>query len=219
MSQARVRVKLCGFTREADICDGVRLGADAIGLVLYEKSKRYVDIDAATRLRQKVPAFVSCVALFVNPEADYVRQVLQQVQPDLLQFHGDETPDSCDAFNHPYIKAFRVGGPSTSTSEQVLAQCLPYRQAKGWLFDSYSPDYGGTGVRFDINLLRDVLEHSRQSGQAIILAGGLTEANVAEAIRATGVFAVDVSSGIESAPGQKNEEQMQRFIHAVQQAG
>lgn len=216
MSFSRVRVKFCGFTQEDQVSTAVRLGADAIGFVLYEPSKRNVAIATAALLRRKVPAFVSSVSLFVNPEASFVREAITKVQPDLLQFHGDESAAFCESFNHPYMKAFRVGGPHTATADQVLEQCLAYQSAKAWLFDSYSPQYGGTGVRFDLSLLKKVQAYSAEQGMALVLAGGLNEHNVAQAISDTAVFAVDVSSGIESAPGHKLRSKMHAFLQAVQ---
>lgn len=215
-SFSRVRVKLCGFTQEADVDVAVRLGADAVGFVMYEPSKRNVNIATAARLRQQVPAFVSSVALFVNPTSEFVREVIERVQPDLLQFHGDESVSFCESFHHPYIKAFRVGGPASETADQVLTMCLPYQSAKGWLFDSYSPQYGGTGVRFDLSLLSAVEPYSQRCGIAMILAGGLDAENVKGALNEVAAFAVDVSSGIESAPGQKLASKMQAFLQAVQ---
>lgn len=168
---SRVRVKMCGFTKEADVIDAVRLGADAVGFVFYEPSKRFVDIETAVKLRHAVPAFVSSVALFVNPEAALVHDVIKQVKPDLLQFHGDETAEFCDSFGHPYIKAFRVGGPDSSSADQVLDNCLPYGSAKGWLFDSFSPHYGGTGVRLELSLLSGVQAYCSEHAMPLILAG------------------------------------------------
>lgn len=210
MSMGKVRVKMCGFTREEDITAAVEHGADAIGFVFYASSKRFVSLEQAAALRRHVPAFVSVVALFVNPEPRYVKDVLKVVQPNLLQFHGDESVAFCESFAHPYLKAFRVGGPHSSSARAVWEQCKDYQSASGWLFDSFSPAYGGTGVRFDTALLNEV--HKQPTARPVILAGGLDALNVGAAIQDVRPFAVDVSSGIEQAPGEKSSLRMQAFM-------
>src|SRR5690606_19817765 len=119
----RTRVKICGLTRGGDVQAAVAAGADAIGLVFYPPSRRYLDLGAATALREAVPAFVDAVALFVNPSVAEVREVIEAVRPDLLQFHGEESPDFCAQFGVRYLKGFRVGAPGQDTAEALAAHC------------------------------------------------------------------------------------------------
>lgn len=213
MQVARTRVKICGLTRLEDVDAAVLAGADAVGFVFYGASKRHVSIDQARMLRQAVPAFVSVVALFVNEDPALVRQIQQQVQPDLLQFHGDETPDYCASFNQRYIRAFRVGGPGMQTPEHVAQACIPYSAAGAWLFDTYSSGYGGSGLSFDAGLLEGVRKMTQRP--ALVLAGGLKPDTVAAAILSVQPYAVDVSSGVEQAPGIKSAERISAFMAAV----
>jgi len=212
----RTRVKICGLTREADIASAVQAGADAIGFVFYPGSKRYVAPAQAGLLRRAVPAFVDVVALFVNPDPADVQAVLDQVGPDLLQFHGDESPHDCARYGTRFLRAFRAGAPGLDTADTLAAACRAYGQASGWLFDSYSAGYGGSGQAFDHTLLAGV----RADAQArpIVLSGGLTAASVGPAIEAIRPWAVDVSSGVESAPGQKSPDKIRALIDAVRQA-
>lgn len=210
----RTRIKICGFTRSQDVIDAVNLGVDAIGIVFYPKSKRFADIAQAEQLRRYIPAFVSCTALFVNPEPNYVRAVIDNIQPDLLQFHGDETADFCASFKHAYIKAFRVGAPGQDSAVALANFCKPYIDARAWLFDSYTAAYGGSGQSFDDDLL-SVVKLAAARPQ-IILSGGLKTATIAERIRRNQPFAVDTSSAVESAPGIKDKQKMHDFIIAVQ---
>lgn len=212
----RTRVKICGMTRPEDIAAAVEAGADAVGLIFYPKSKRYVSLDLAARLRRAVPAFVDVVALFVNADDDAVKQVIEVVGPDLLQFHGDETPDACQRYGRRYMKAFRVGGPGADTAGQLARTCAAYRGAAGWLFDSYSAGYGGSGLSFEHALLQDVRADSQ--GAPLILSGGLSPDNVQPAVAALRPYAVDVSSGVEDAPGIKSAARIRAFLQAVQRA-
>lgn len=212
----RTRIKVCGLTRPQDVDAAVDAGVDAIGLVFYPESRRCLDPDQARLLRQRVPAFVNVVALFVNPQPDDVRRVLDRVGPDLLQFHGEEPPEFCDGFASRYMKAFRVGAPGQDSAPALAARCLDYPHAAGWLFDSYSAGFGGSGLRFDMSLLADV-----PHGPAVpagVLSGGLTAASVGRAIAAWQPFAVDVSSGVESAPGIKDAGLVLEFVQAVRAA-
>lgn len=209
----RTRVKICGLTRIQDVHAAVRAGADAVGLVFYPGSKRAVTIDQARELRQHVPAFVSVVALFVNAEPDYVHQVIQHVQPDLLQFHGDESPDACAAYGHRYMRAFRIGGPQMDSADLVLQAALQYPDAAAWLFDTYSAGYGGSGVAFDHGLLAAV--SASPVARPIVLAGGLDATSVADAVIPLRPYAVDVSSGVESSAGIKSESRIRAFVQAV----
>lgn len=213
---SRTRVKICGLTRPADVQTVVQAGADALGLVFYPASRRCVTLEQAAALRAQVPAFVSVVALFVNPQAADVRRVLDVVRPDLLQFHGEEPADFCRQFGVRYLKAFRVGAPGLDSPAGLAATCAGHPQASGWLFDSYSPAYGGSGHRFDAALLSQLPRG--EGGPALVLSGGLTADGVGEDIMAQRPFAVDVSSGVESAPGIKDPAKIQAFMQAVQAA-
>jgi phosphoribosylanthranilate isomerase len=211
--QARTRVKICGLTRLEDIHAAVRAGVDAIGLVLYPKSPRAVTLRQAATLRAAVPAFVNVVTLFVNASEHEVQEVIQQVQPDLLQFHGDESPQYCASFNHRYMRAFRVGGPGMDTPDGVLQACRNYPSASAWLFDSHSDGYGGSGRAFDAALLQPLRD--APDSRPWVLAGGLAPASVADAIKAIRPYAVDVSSGVETAPGIKSASKIDEFMAAV----
>lgn len=210
----RTRIKLCGFTREEDVQHAVAVGADAVGMIFFSKSRRAVGIEQAKALRALVPPFVDVVALFVNPEADYVREVIHEVNPDILQFHGTESPATCASFGKPYLKAFHVGAPGLETRQEVLEQCLRYQTAGAWLFDSFSAGFGGSGEGFDLSLLGGVVNSPQ--ARPVIVAGGLTPENVGSSIRRVRPFAVDVASGIEESPGIKSAEKMTAFIQAVQ---
>lgn len=212
--QQRVRVKICGLTRVEDVHAAVQAGADAVGLVFYPKSARAVNLSQAKKLRDAVPAFVDVVALFVNAPRSEVLAVMEQVGPDLLQFHGDESPDYCTSFGHRYIRAFGLGSPALATSEAVLESARAYSSAAGWLFDSYSSGYGGSGRALDVGLLRSV--QSAADSRPLILAGGLTPQTVAASIDSAHPYAVDVSSGVEASPGIKSAEKISAFIAAVQ---
>jgi len=196
-----VRVKICGLRRLADVAAAVEAGADAIGFVFVPESQRYIEPEAAAELCRNVPAFISRVGLFLDQEAEYVRQVLQQVPLSLLQFHGRESASYCRQFGRPYIKAVNPDSENT-----VAAVELDYSDAAGILVDSHQPGgLGGTGR---------ALDWSRVSGGRLplILAGGLNAANVHRAVKAVRPWAVDVSSGVERAPGVKDAEAIRRFI-------
>jgi len=204
------RTKICGITREQDALAAVRSGTDAIGLVFYERSLRHVGIEQAKRLTGILPPFVSVVGLFVNAEADFVRRVLASVPLDLLQFHGDETPEYCAQFERPYIKAIRV------KAGVDLLQCMSdFRSAKGLLLDAHVQGIpGGTGTTFDWALI------PKQLPLPVILSGGLDAGNVATAIRQVNPYAVDVSSGVElggaeSGKGIKDAAKIAAFINEV----
>lgn len=201
----RTRIKLCGITRPQDAAEAAACGADAIGVVFYEPSSRYVTIEQARQVIEVLPPFVSVVALFVNPEASEVREVLEKLPIALLQFHGDESPGFCEQFGRPYMKAVRVKGPDT-----VSEAFVRYPHSSGLLLDAYVPDqYGGTGQRFNWDWIPD----SRPL--PIVLAGGLTSDNVASAVRAVRPWAVDVSGGIESQKGIKDPDKIRQFINEV----
>lgn len=169
-----------------------------------------------TPLRSTVKATISAVALFVNAEPEFIRTVIDQVQPDLLQFHGDESPEYCQSFGRRYLRAFRVGAPGLDHPESLLQACLSYPDASAWLFDSYSSNYGGSGLTFDTALLDGLQEHPLAC--PIILAGGLTPQNVSTNLQQVHPYAVDVSSGVEDSPGIKSQDKILDFVHAVQRA-
>lgn len=212
----RTRIKICGITRAQDIDAAVRAGVDAVGLVFYPPSRRFVSLDQALALRRRVPAFVTVTALFVNPRPDQVEQVLADVRPDVLQFHGEETPEFCTAFGWRYLKAFRVGAPGQDTASALARRCRLYPDAAGWLFDSYSPGFGGSGRHFDAALLGGTV--GAPDARACILSGGLTAETVGGFIEAWSPFGVDVSSGVESAPGLKDARRIAEFVQAVRRA-
>lgn len=201
----RVRVKICGVTRVEDALVAIAEGADAIGLVFYAPSPRAVTIKQAMAIVQKIPAFVSVVGLFVNAEERFVKEAISKVGLSLLQFHGDETPEQCQRYNLPFIKAIRVK-PDTN-----LVQCeKDYSSAKALLLDTYTEGLvGGTGHVFDWRLI------SSDLAKPIILAGGLTAENVATAIHQVRPYAVDVSGGVEASKGIKDAEKIAAFMQQV----
>jgi phosphoribosylanthranilate isomerase len=209
----RTRIKICGLTRPQDISSAAKLGVDALGFVFYPKSKRCLDPIEAGSLVQNVPVFVSTVALFVEPATDLVSQVIGAMRPTYLQFHGDESAAECERFDWPYIKAFRVGGPGLETPQAVAQACVRYSKAKAWLFDSYTPVYGGSGHGFDRDLLALV-----PKDVPMILSGGLTIHNIETLVSQVKPWAVDVSSGVETAPGVKADQLMSDFVAGVRRA-
>jgi phosphoribosylanthranilate isomerase len=201
----RVRVKICGITRSEDALTAVENGADAIGLVFYEPSPRNVQLEQAMEIADKVPAFVSVVGLFVNAEAGFIRKIISQVKLDLLQFHGDETPEECASYGLPFIKAIRV------KSDTNLVQCAKdFSASKALLLDTYTDGVaGGTGHRFDWSLIPESLD------VPVILAGGLNAQNVAQAIKQVSPYAVDVSGGVEISKGIKDAAKIAAFMQQV----
>ncbi|MGB3431521.1 phosphoribosylanthranilate isomerase [Achromobacter sp.] len=212
----RTRIKICGLTREQDIDAAVAAGVDAIGFVFYAKSKRCLTPTRAAQLRRMVPAFVDVVALFVNPEEAEVQAVLDQVKPELLQFHGDETPQDCARYGHRFLRAFRAGAPGLDTAENLASTCRAYGEAAGWLFDSYSAGYGGSGHGFDYALLDEV--RADPVSRPLILSGGLNAENVGQAMQLIRPWAVDVSSGVELEQGIKSSDRISFFVAAAQAA-
>lgn len=187
-------------------------GADAIGLVFYAGSKRAVSIERALTITAVIPAFVTVVGLFVNPAEAEVHAVLSQVPLDLLQFHGDESPEFCNSFPRPFLKAVRMRTP-----DDLIEANRKFTQARGLLLDAWdSQQFGGTGKTFDWSMLEQSAAVEPQlSRSRIIVAGGLDPTNVAAAINAINPWAVDVSSGVEMAPGLKSAELIQSFIREV----
>ena len=204
----RTRVKICGITRCEDAQLVVDAGVDAIGLVFYEKSPRFVSIEFAAEISQIVPAFVSRVALFKDAEQQMIESVLEQVEIDLIQFHGSETADYCEQFNRPYIKAIGMKGAEHDVSF-LLVNVEKYQSAKALLLDGHAPgEAGGTGESFDWASIAAV-------DKPIVLAGGLTPDNVKQAIDLVHPFAVDVSSGVESSPGIKDKDKVAAFMQQI----
>jgi phosphoribosylanthranilate isomerase len=202
----RTRIKFCGMTRPADVDAAVRLGVDAIGLILAPESPRCLEFAQAAIIRRRVPPFVQAVALFRNAPADAVRRALDELQPDLLQFHGDETPEFCAGFGQPYLRAVPM--------KQVVDLAdweRRFAAASALLLDAHGAgEAGGQGRTFDWSAIR--------ASRPFVLAGGLTPANVGAAVRAARPYAVDVASGVEQAPGTKDAGKMQRFIEEVRKA-
>ena len=197
-----MKIKICGFTQAQNARDASLLGIDAIGLVFYDKSPRYVEIERALEIVQALPPFINRVGLFVNADSYFIDEVLCEVPLDTLQFHGDETPQECQQYGLPFMKALRV---NEQTNIPKLAQ--DFHQANGLLLDAYnSTTYGGTGESFDWSLAKVELD------LPIILSGGLNPETVGKAIQQVSPYAVDVSSGVESSKGIKDIQKIQQFI-------
>jgi phosphoribosylanthranilate isomerase len=208
MSITRVRIKICGITRVEDALTAARLGVDAIGLVFYHESPRAIGIETACRIAAMLPPFVARVGLFVNATADEINKVLQTVALDVLQFHGSEEPTECRRYSKPYIKAVRM-----SELVDVRREARRYAEASALLLDAcVKGKYGGTGETFNWSSVPAAV------GKPIILAGGLNAGNVANAIRQTLPYAVDVSGGVESGKGIKDARKMAEFIQEVRYA-
>ncbi len=199
-----IYTKICGITRAEDAIAATQLGVDALGLVFFEGSKRYVNVAQAQAIVRVLPPFVSAVGLFVNETAERIEHILAQVPLDILQFHGDETPEFCRQFHRPYLKAVRV-----QSSADMVAAMAQYADARAVLFDAHiEGEYGGTGHCFDWEMLpKDLAGHW-------ILSGGLNPDNIAFALQKTGAVAVDVSSGVEASAGVKSHEKMAAFLAA-----
>ena len=198
------RVKICGLTRLEDVLVAVEAGADAIGLVFYPPSPRYVDLDKAAELARAVPPFVTIVRLFVNANPALVRETLAVVPIHLLQFHGDEDEAYCRQFDRPYMKAARV-----RPGMDLVQYAAAFPSAQAILLDAFVDGFGGGGKVFDWSLIPPAL------GKPLVLSGGLDAANVGEAIVRVRPAAVDVSSGVEAAKGIKDAEKIRAFCAAV----
>ena len=199
------RVKICGITNLADAQAAVEAGADALGFIFYEKSPRRMTIPAVAEISKQLPPFVLRVGVFVNAPEELVTRAIGECGLSLLQFHGDETPEFCMQFGLMCMKAFRI------RDAESLKE-LPKFQTDAYLLDAYSPEArGGTGEKFNWDLAIE----AQKFGKPIFLAGGLTPENVADAVRKVNPFGVDVSSGVESAPGKKDTAKVRTFIAAV----
>lgn len=204
-----VRSKICGITRIEDALVAAEAGADAIGLVFYDKSPRAVDVRQARAILAALPPFVTSVGLFVNASRCFIGEVLDAVPLDVLQFHGDETPEQCEGHGRPWFKALRV-----RPGDDLLAEARRFAGARAILLDAYVPGMpGGTGERFDWSLIPTDLP------MPLILAGGLTPDNVTEAIASVRPYGVDVSGGVEAAKGIKDAAKVTAFIRRVRGVG
>lgn len=202
-----VKVKICGITSVADGVAAAEAGADMIGLMFYERSPRHITLATAAEISRALSPFIVKVGVFVNPDEDTVMRAIGDCGVSLLQFHGEEPPEFCTQFGAMSMKAFRVRDAGS-----LLA--LPNYSTDAYLLDAYSPDaHGGTGAKFNWDLAIEAKQH----GKPIFLAGGLTPENVGEAVRKVQPFGVDVSSGVESAPGQKDHAKLRAFIQAIRQ--
>ena len=200
-----VKVKICGITNLADGMAAAEAGADALGFVFYDQSPRAISIEAAATLIRQLPPFILKVGVFVNAPEDLVVRAIRKCGLNLLQFHGDETPEYCLQFGLMSMKAFRI-------RDAASLQALLGYHTDAWLLDAYSPDRpGGTGETFNWDLALE----AQGWGRPIFLAGGLTPENVAEAVRRARPYAVDVSSGVEAAPGRKDHAKLRAFIQAA----
>ncbi len=209
MLALRTRVKFCGITCPEDAHAAVAAGADALGFVFYRRSRRWLAPVEAAAVARELPPFVASVALFLSPEPDLVREVVNTLRPDCLQFHGEETPEFCDAFERPYIKAVPM-----AEDVDLAEWSRRFDTARGLLLDSHrSGEAGGSGRAFNWAEAR-----WGDTVKPLILAGGLNPDNVEQAIRSLRPYAVDASSGVESAPGRKNPALMAEFMRGVNRA-
>lgn len=201
----RTRIKICGLTDPQQARQAAQAGADAIGFICHPTSRRYIENKQAAAIRQALPAFVSLVAVMVNPSASQVEETLSLVRPDILQFHGDEEESFCSSFARPYIKAIKA-----KSASYIRAQAARYPSASALLLDSYQERaFGGSGLGFDHSMVPSDL------AQPLIIAGGLDPHNVASVVQAIQPYGVDVSSGVESAPGKKETSKIIAFMDAV----
>jgi len=217
MTPLRTRIKICGLTREADIDAAVHAGADAVGFVLYPASPRHVSAQRAGELARRLPPFVTPVLLFVNATAQDIQEGCEAVPQAMLQFHGDETPATCDAAGRPYLRAARIPTGPAGAGFDLLKYASDYSAAQAILLDALVDGYGGGGQSFDWNAFpwsHPLLNASSR----LVLSGGLTPANVIDGISRVRPWAVDVSSGVEAAKGIKDPDKMLAFVAAVRAA-
>ena len=214
----RTRIKICGFREQQHVDAAVNAGADALGFTLYPPSVRAISLELCAELTRHVPAFVSTVALFVNPTQQEVENALSAARIDLLQFHGNEPEAFCASFGRPYLKALAV-----DDSFDLLQWRQQYASAAALLLDTPSVGHGGSGKTFNWQLINtpntdDTSKRPSARAPVLVLSGGLTAVNVADAIRSVRPFAVDVSSGVEVSRGAKSSELIQNFCRAVRLA-
>lgn len=203
----KTRIKICGLTRASDLQEAVDAGVDALGLVFYPPSPRYVDLATAASLASRVPPLVTIVGLFVNADPPQVRATLAAVPIHLLQMHGDEDEAYCRQFDRPYVKAARV-----RAGMDLLQYTAGFPSAQALLLDAFVEGYGGGGKVFDWSLVPPTL------GKPLILSGGLDAGNVGDAVRRLKPAAVDVSSGVEADKGIKDAKKIRAFVKAVRAA-
>ncbi len=204
----RTRVKICGITRVQDGVAAAQLGVDSIGLVFHKKSPRFVTLEQATKIKNALPSFVTVTALMMDEQQKWVDEIVAQLNPDCLQFHGDECPDDCNKYNIPYIKAIAMSGMQNLES---YMSCYPDAQA--FLLDSHAAgQQGGSGEAFNWANIPKALQ------QQIILAGGITPENVYAAIKQISPWAVDLSSGVEQSKGIKDFTKMHTLMNEVRRA-
>jgi phosphoribosylanthranilate isomerase len=214
----RTRIKICGLTREVDVHAAIQAGADALGFVFYEKSPRYVSADSAANLISIIPPFVTTVGLFVNSTSSQIADVVAKAPISLLQFHGDETLEQCvtaaQAVNRPFMRAIRV--TQTMSGADLLKYESDYRAASplftGLLLDAFVDGYGGGGKVFDWSLI------PKELAPRLVLSGGLSAQNATDAVVRVRPYAVDISSGVESAKGIKDPAKIRVFVSAVRDA-
>jgi len=200
-----VKVKICGITNVPDAIAATEAGADVLGFVFHEKSPRFLTIEAAAQIIRELPPQVLKAGVFVNSPKDVVTRAAQECGLNLLQFHGEETPEYCLQFGLPSIKEFRI-------RDAASLESLPAYKTHAWLLDAYSPSQrGGTGETFNWALAAE----APKPGRPIFLAGGLTPENVSDAIRQVRPYGVDVSSGVEKAPRFKDHAKLKAFIEAA----
>ena len=208
MTLFRTRTKICGITRLGDAMHAARAGADSIGLVFHPPSPRLIDLDRALEIRTSLPPFVTVTALFLNESEDWIAEVLHRVKPDCLQFHGTESAEFCENWGIPYLKSLPMG-----SVDDPIDYAANHPRAQGFLLDSNAAGrQGGSGDTFDWSRIPP------QFDAPLILAGGISPSNVAEAIARVKPWGVDVSSGVEITHGIKDGELIDRFIGAVRQA-
>ena len=228
-------IKICGICNQNDLQNAVQAGANAIGFMMFTGSKRHINLSRATPLRKMLPANVLAVAVMVNPDASEVEQIIEQLKPDILQFHGEENEEFCASFAVPYIKALRApaaGDDTASITKRLAQQIDNYSSADFIMLDSYDGNldgnldgsldgsledkkqgnFGGSGKKFNWELIPQDLD------APLIIAGGLNSQNVATLIKQVNPQGVDVSSGVEDAPGVKNKEKMVSFVNACRSA-
>ncbi|HEY4417287.1 MAG TPA: phosphoribosylanthranilate isomerase [Verrucomicrobiae bacterium] len=198
-------VKICGITNVADGLAAAEAGADMIGLMFYEQSPRFISLETAVEISRALPPHIVKVGVFANSTEAVIMRAISEAGVTLLQFHGDETPEFCSQFGAMTMKAFRI-------RDEASLEALPNYQTDAYLLDAYSKSgLGGTGEKFNW----DLAVEAQKFGKPIFLAGGLTPENVADAVKKVHPFGVDVSSGVESAPGKKDAAKVQAFIQAA----
>jgi phosphoribosylanthranilate isomerase len=203
-----VKVKVCGVTRVEDARLAWAAGADALGLNFYPRSPRYVEVATAAELARTRPALGVVVGVFVNEAPDVIRAKVRECGLTAVQLHGDEPPEACAGYGVPVIKALRVRGPE---DVEKARRYVGAGDVTALLLDGAAPGYGGGGVSFDWSLVARLTD----AGVPVLVAGGLNPSNVAEAVRATRPYAVDVASGVESSPGIKDADAVRAFVRAA----